>query len=355
MPRRLFTIALPVRNGGAYLRPCVESILAQSCGDFELAILDNASTDGTADYLAGLRDGRIRLYPAARPLSITESWARLKTIPKNEFLTTIGHDDLLDPEFLAIISRLINEHPDAGLYFTHFRLIDSEGKRLRHCRPMPGRETAAEFLAARLCLLRDSFGTGHVLRSATYDALGGIPDFPKLLYADDALFLQSIGPSYRATASEEAFSYRLHLASTSGHAASRDIFVALERYSQLLLDLQTQDPAIRAVLGRYFADHALQMGGYWLDQERVDAYRARRRLDPAVRPRTAALATMFGQSTHLPRLDGIHTRLMEKAAVSWLYRVPFQAWELRSKLRSGLREGLRGFARLVTRHRSSAP
>ncbi len=339
MPNGLFTIALPVRNGHPHLKLCVESILAQRCGDFELAVLDNASTDGTADFLASLRDPRVRLYPAERPLSIEENWARILQIPKNEFLTTIGHDDLLHPEFLTVISRLIAEHPDANLYATHFRLIDTHGNLLRHCRPMPGRETAAEFLAARLWLLRDSFGTGHVLRSAAYDASGGIPAFPKLLYADDALFMTAIGASYRATALDEAFSYRLHQTSTSGHAAARDVFIALERYAERLLELQKQDPAVQTVLHRHFADYAFQMGGYWLEQERSEAYKNRRRMAPEIRPRLTALATTFGQGTKPFQPDNPQPRLLEKAAVSLFHRTLLRGWGAKQRFGHALSQG----------------
>jgi glycosyltransferase involved in cell wall biosynthesis len=252
MPGKLFTIALPVRNGGAFLRPCVESILGQSCGDFDLAILDNASTDGTTDYLASLRDSRVRLYPADRPLSITENWARIKGIQKNDFLTIIGHDDLLDPNFLEVIGNLIETHPEAALYLTHFRLIDEHGQMLRPCRPMPGRETAAEFLAARLADLRDSFGTGYVLRSAAYDALGGIPPFPRLLYADDMLWLRTMtGGGGRVTSPEECFSYRYHAGSAARTTPRSDYFSALDMYWDELEKLACLDVEVARSLKRY--------------------------------------------------------------------------------------------------------
>ncbi len=334
MSGKLFTIALPVRNGGTHLHECVESILAQSCGDFDLAILDNASTDGTTEWLATLRDERIRLYPADRPLSIQENWARIKTIPKNEFLTTIGHDDLLDSKFLETISALIHAHPDAGLYFTHFRLIDGEGKLLRRCRPMPGRETAAEFLAARLCELRDSFGTGHVLRSSAYDAIGGIPPFPKLLFADDALFLQAIGASYRATALDEMFSYRWHAASASTGCAMGELFGGLEQYGRLLADLREHDPALAEVLRRYFPGYAVHVGRQWRQEALRAAYRARAPLASGLDAQVAALASVFGEMPALPPLpDSLELRLLEGAVQSRTRRLLYRLWTMQKESR----------------------
>src|SRR5690349_12057626 len=101
MPK--YSIILPVRNGGEYVRECVSSILAQSLGDFQLQVLDNCSTDGTSDYLESLKDERVKIYPAESSLTIEENWARITTIPKNEFITLIGHDDVLDPDYLAVM------------------------------------------------------------------------------------------------------------------------------------------------------------------------------------------------------------------------------------------------------------
>ena len=78
------------------MKECVSSILAQTLGDFQLQVLDNCSTDGTVAYIQSLNDERITIYPAERPLTIEENWARITTIPKSEFITLIGHDDVLD-------------------------------------------------------------------------------------------------------------------------------------------------------------------------------------------------------------------------------------------------------------------
>lgn len=229
--RARYTIALPVRNGGHYLRECVEGVLAQSCGDFALEILENASADGTAEWLRTLTDSRIRVWPAPQPLSIQANWRRAVDLPKGDFLLFVGHDDRLDPHYLATIDALIRRAPDAALFTTHFRLIDAEGRVIRRCQPMPGRETMAGFLRTRLTFRTDMTAMGVVMRAAAHDALGGIPPFDTLAHADDALWLGLLGGTWKATAPDEAFSFRWHRASAFGSLSWRSAVTAMEQFA----------------------------------------------------------------------------------------------------------------------------
>lgn len=254
MALRRFSIILPVRNDGEYLRLCVESILAQTHRDLDLAILDNRGAVVETDWIRQLGDSRIRIHPAARDLSIEDNWRRALEIPRGEFMTFVGSDDLLDPRFLQVMDDLIARFPDAGIYHAHFRLIDENGTLIRHCLPMPARETAADFLAARLVRIRDSFGTGYVMRTRDYDAAGGIPGYRQLLYADDALWLTLMRGAWKATAAEECFSYRVHGGSASGGWNPEPRLAALEAYAAFLSGLRQDEPACAKALDRYGSD-----------------------------------------------------------------------------------------------------
>jgi glycosyltransferase involved in cell wall biosynthesis len=250
-----YSVLLPTRNGGKYLRECVESVLGQRLGDLELIVLDDASTDGSIEWLRSLPDSRVQIHPSGPLPSIQANWARFLEVPKNEFMTIIGQDDVLDPDFLQVIDRLIRRVPDARLYQTRFRLIDADGRLLRSCRRIPERESGAEFLAARLTDRRDSFATGYVMRSATYQDLGGIPLYNGLIFADDALWLMLMRDSWKAAAPEECFSYRRHAASAARLVEWNVILDAADRYTQFLAELAAEDPAVGKLLRRY--------GGSW--------------------------------------------------------------------------------------------
>lgn len=215
-----FGIFMPVKDGISYLQDAIESVIAQNRGDWNLFILDNASSDGTAELVATYRDPRIHIYRSESPLSIWESWHRVWCLVADnfvhvEYITIIGHDDILLPTFLDSISNLIARHPNASLYQTGFDMIDQDGNLIRPCRPIPSYESSEDFLAARLWGIRDSFGTGYVFRSVDYVKVGGIPNMPSLLYADDLLFARLSRLAYKAALSDSQCLYRLHRMSAS--------------------------------------------------------------------------------------------------------------------------------------------
>jgi glycosyltransferase involved in cell wall biosynthesis len=210
-----YSIILPVRNGGEYVKECVNSILFQSYTDFDLIVLDNHSQDGTLEWIMSLPDPRIHVVPSDRSLSIEENWGRITGITKNEFITLIGHDDVLNKDYLATMNELILQHPGASLYQSQFAYIDERGKKIRNAKLMPEEETAEEFLSGLLVNNTDVMGTGFMMRSKDYDAMGGIPAYPNLLFADLELWIRLTEKSYKAVSRAECFSFRLHQSTTT--------------------------------------------------------------------------------------------------------------------------------------------
>lgn len=248
-----YSIILPVRNGGEYVKECVKSILSQTLPDFHFHVLDNFSTDGTREWIESLQDKRISIHSAERPLTIEENWSRITGIAKNEFITLIGHDDILFPGYLQAMDDLINKHPHATLYQTHFSYIDPKGEVIRNCKPMDEVQSATEFLSFFLANQIDTMGTGFMMRSRDYDACGGIPPrYPNLLFADFELFINLTKLGYKATSAEPAFSFRLHqsMTTTSSDLKFHESFAIFIDY---LYALKT-DAAFDVVIKRYALD-----------------------------------------------------------------------------------------------------
>jgi glycosyltransferase involved in cell wall biosynthesis len=249
-----YSIILPVRNGGVYVKECVGSILNQTLPDFTLHVLDNFSTDGTREWIESLNDNRITIIPADRPLTIEENWTRITSISKNEYITLIGHDDLLEAGYLQMMDDLIRKHPEATLYQTHFSYINSQGAVIRRCKPMDEVQSVNEFLAFFLSSQIDTMGTGFMMRARDYDECGGIPpSYPNLLFADFELFINLTKKGYKATSFEDGFSFRLHDSTTTTSSDIR-FHEAFSKFIDYLVQLRDSDPQFRRVISRYALD-----------------------------------------------------------------------------------------------------
>lgn len=103
MTRPAVSILIPVYNRKAFIGPCVESALSQTFPDFEVVIVDNASTDGTWELLQtyARRDARIRLFRNEINIGALRNWARCFEEARGEYGKILFSDDLMYPDFLA--------------------------------------------------------------------------------------------------------------------------------------------------------------------------------------------------------------------------------------------------------------
>src|SRR5688500_6881375 len=96
MNEPLVSILMPVYNAGEYLRPAVDSVLCQTHSNLEILIVDDGSTDGCSQQIAGLKDTRIRLFQrphAGRPAALNHGLKQMS----GEFFAIQDADDLSDP------------------------------------------------------------------------------------------------------------------------------------------------------------------------------------------------------------------------------------------------------------------
>ncbi|MBL0146278.1 MAG: glycosyltransferase [Chitinophagaceae bacterium] len=242
-----FSVILPVRNGGTYVKECVNSVLAQTYPNFNLIVLDNNSTDGTKEWIASLKSEKIIIYPSNNDLTIEDNWARAVEVPKNEFMTLIGHDDILLLDYLETMNCLINENPNASLYQTHFKYIDASGGVVRDCQPMVKIQSVTDFINCQFLRTLDSTGTGYLFRSKDFEVLGGMPiSYPNLIFADYELWIKLCMISCKVTSPDFCFSYRLHN-SVSRHTNGEDYQQAFKKYLKLLISLRENSDIKKAI------------------------------------------------------------------------------------------------------------
>jgi glycosyltransferase involved in cell wall biosynthesis len=126
-------IGLPVYNGERFLAQALESLRAQTYQDFEVLILDNASTDGTAALAEALvaLDSRFRYerkpVNTGGPSNFNDVFDRMS----NELFAWVAADDFYDPGFFAACVDLLDSSPEAIAAFTRVSMVDGSGQWLR--------------------------------------------------------------------------------------------------------------------------------------------------------------------------------------------------------------------------------
>jgi glycosyltransferase involved in cell wall biosynthesis len=113
------SVVTPFYNTADYLDQCITSVRRQSFADWEYVLLDNCSTDGSADIArrhAG-EDARIRLHSNRSHLSQLENYNEALTLisPAAAYCKFVQADDLIFPNCLQEMSALAAANPRAGL------------------------------------------------------------------------------------------------------------------------------------------------------------------------------------------------------------------------------------------------
>lgn len=211
-------VYMPVYNAAAYLPAAIESILAQTMCDFSFVIVDDGSSDASAEIIRGYagRDRRIvAVYAPHRGLvpTIVEAIARVDA----PLLARMDADDVSLPGRLAAQVDHLRRHPDVALLGTQAELIDSAGTAFDRT-DLPSEPDAV----AALLLRQNAFVTPTVMcHTAVHRALGGFR--AAFIPADDYdLFLRFADAHKVANLPDIHFRYRVHSASISHQKAIND-------------------------------------------------------------------------------------------------------------------------------------
>ena len=115
-----FSVLLPTRNGGKYLKSCIESVLSQDYKDMELIVFDNANTDNTAEVVNSYSiDKRLKYYRTDNVVSVTDNWNNALKKSSGDYVLMMGDDDFLLPGYFDTLDKIIkeNDFPDGISYF----------------------------------------------------------------------------------------------------------------------------------------------------------------------------------------------------------------------------------------------
>lgn len=109
------TVMMPVYNGRRLIEASIKSLLNQTFTDWECIIVNDGSTDGTAEYLATLADPRFRVVTLDKNQGRANARETALNLASGEFLAMLDSDDIYHPEKLERQVKALRENPDISL------------------------------------------------------------------------------------------------------------------------------------------------------------------------------------------------------------------------------------------------
>lgn len=132
----LISVVIPLYNKGPQIKRAIQSVLAQKFQDFEIIIVDDGSTDKSAEVVKGFTDPKIRLIQqenegvsAARNRGIEKA--------KADLIAFLDADDEWTPSFLETVLRLKNKYPEAGAYAAGYKIYRGSEIKIANLKNLP--------------------------------------------------------------------------------------------------------------------------------------------------------------------------------------------------------------------------
>jgi glycosyltransferase involved in cell wall biosynthesis len=132
----LVSVAITTYNAADYLREAIESALCQTHQPLEIVVIDDGSTDHTAEVCASFGTA-IKYFHQPQDGTMGAS-AQIRAIleTSGDFIAFLDHDDRWLPTKIEKQLQLMKANPEAGAVFTRVQLIDSKGEQMGTPQPL---------------------------------------------------------------------------------------------------------------------------------------------------------------------------------------------------------------------------
>ncbi len=163
--KTLVTIVIPAYNGGRYIREAIDSVLAQDYPNIELVVLDDGSTDNTAEILNiyGKQFYWDRHENMGQAATLNRGWG----MAHGEIFGYLSADDVLMPKAITTSVNILKKFESVVLTYGDFNLIDPQSRIIRRVRN-------ADFnYLDMVANLNCQPGPGILFRRQAFEAVGG--------------------------------------------------------------------------------------------------------------------------------------------------------------------------------------
>jgi len=198
------SVVLPTYNQAQYLPQALDSVLNQTWHDYELIVVNDGSTDNTPHILDEYqqRHGFTVIHQENKklPCALNAGFRRAK----GQYLTWTSSDNIMLPSMLKVLVNALNRHPQVGLVYADWEVIDEHGTAL-------GTVQTLDF--DRHLLMRTNFVNACFLYRRVCQEAVGLYD-PAYIYAEDWEYWWRISHSFKMMRVPQVlYRYRVHSSS----------------------------------------------------------------------------------------------------------------------------------------------
>ncbi len=212
------SVLISTYNRADYLKMALDSALMQDYPDFEIVILDDGSTDNTAEVVREYKDERIRYYWQPNQ-GVARTYNRLMELGEGEYFHHLDNDDVLIAGALTKLVALLDANPTAGLAYGEAPVIDAVGRVYSH-RKAPARLAKMGLIPSKVAF-KELLRGCHITTSTVMmrkSCLERIEPFqPEAVPGEDWDFWLRLAAEYDIVYCPEPIAYyRIHLNSITG-------------------------------------------------------------------------------------------------------------------------------------------
>ncbi len=126
MPGPLFSIGVSMLDAERFLRPCLASIFAQSCSDWELLLQDDGSSDRSLELARSVQDRRVQVLSDGLTLGLAVRLNQMARAAQGRYFVRMDADDVMHPSRLATLCAVLGPEDEPQVVGSRAYVIDAE-------------------------------------------------------------------------------------------------------------------------------------------------------------------------------------------------------------------------------------
>jgi glycosyltransferase involved in cell wall biosynthesis len=205
----VLSVVVPIHNGAKFIPATLDSILDQTYSDFELILVDDASTDGLADALHPYVDARLRVEHLGHNVGVADARNHGVELASGRYIAFCDADDICMPQRFERQLAFLQSHPDVGVCGSAFTCFDDE-RELETVRHPPSDQELRRSLMTGNCFgMSTIMGRAELFKTHAFDqSMSPTEDY-------DLWTRFAVRGVILANLDESLLRYRLHAAQAS--------------------------------------------------------------------------------------------------------------------------------------------